>query len=325
MAKYSFARASKQADRFVKERLILNKSRHEYKQSLDRKTDNIKNEKIHSLNSMRTVKNHLTQFTQFIKDEKLGDLKSATPEIAKAFLEAKTNEYTQTYLRNVQHSVERATGRITNINGQHWKAKSIKSETGELAKGSRAYTRKEYLAIREKLPENMRLATDILINSGGRVTATMTVSDSTIKSAHREWSDHRFDGRPDDYKNNSGEYNLITLQDKGKISYEIALKNDDYKALKKIKLDYPQQITHHGIRMIQEYNLPHPALIGEVFTKASIEVIGYSNGIHGLRHTHAQERQEELVRAGYEYHEAKAINAQEHGHFDAEKTNAYLK
>lgn len=53
--------------------------------------------------------------------------------------------------------------------------------------------------------------------------------------------------------------------------------------------------------------------------------MGFSNGGHGLRHSYAQERMNELQQQGMRYDQAKGTVAQEVGHFDKETTEAYLR
>ncbi len=58
---------------------------------------------------------------------------------------------------------------------------------------------------------------------------------------------------------------------------------------------------------------------------ASKRELGFSNGGHGLRHSYAQQRMNDLQQRGMRYDQAKGTVAQEVGHFDKETTEAYLR
>ncbi|MCJ7603797.1 MAG: phage replisome organizer N-terminal domain-containing protein [Desulfobulbaceae bacterium] len=58
---------------------------------------------------------------------------------------------------------------------------------------------------------------------------------------------------------------------------------------------------------------------------ASRRALGFSNGAHGLRHSYAQERMEELQCSGMNYEDAKGTVAQEVGHFAKDTTETYLR
>jgi hypothetical protein len=61
------------------------------------------------------------------------------------------------------------------------------------------------------------------------------------------------------------------------------------------------------------------------WSKASNFELGWSTGIHGLRHNYAQQRMEELQSRGFYYSDALAIISQEMGHFRPDITEVYLR
>ena len=61
------------------------------------------------------------------------------------------------------------------------------------------------------------------------------------------------------------------------------------------------------------------------FSKASNRALFFSNGGHGLRHSYAQERMDELKGLGLSRQVALETVSQELGHFRAEITEVYLK
>lgn len=64
--------------------------------------------------------------------------------------------------------------------------------------------------------------------------------------------------------------------------------------------------------------------IGLYTPKASERALGYSNGAHGLRHSYAQDRYEQLANH-FPREEVMRIISQELGHFRPEITEVYLR
>ncbi|MBE0377722.1 hypothetical protein PPRY_a0285 [Pseudoalteromonas prydzensis ACAM 620] len=60
-------------------------------------------------------------------------------------------------------------------------------------------------------------------------------------------------------------------------------------------------------------------------SKASDRTLFFSNGGHGLRHSYAQERMNELKNFGLSRARALETESQELGHFRAEITEVYLR
>ncbi len=59
------------------------------------------------------------------------------------------------------------------------------------------------------------------------------------------------------------------------------------------------------------------------FSAASKRILGWTHGAHGLRHTYAQSRMDELQRNSFIYYEALGIVSQELGHFRPDITEVY--
>jgi uncharacterized protein YoaH (UPF0181 family) len=65
--------------------------------------------------------------------------------------------------------------------------------------------------------------------------------------------------------------------------------------------------------------------LSQAFSKASQTTFGDSNGLHGVRHSYAQERMRELQALGKSYDQSIAIVSQELGHFRPDITEVYLR
>ena len=99
--------------------------------------------------------------------------------------------------------------------------------------------------------------------------------------------------------------------------------NDLAERLEARRLDTPQQVRDRGINYERSYDIAGGKKWSESFSKASKEVLGFSNGGHGLRHSYAQERESELQQRGYSLEEARGIVSQEISHFSSETLRSY--
>ena len=83
--------------------------------------------------------------------------------------------------------------------------------------------------------------------------------------------------------------------------------------------------TDRGIKVQSYFNISGGIILSSAWSKASNFELGWSSGIHGLRHNYAQERMDELQGSGFYYEDALAIVSQEMGHFREDITEVYLR
>jgi integrase len=110
---------------------------------------------------------------------------------------------------------------------------------------------------------------------------------------------------------------------KGGLVTEKILPNDLANRLEARRLSTPQNVRDRGINYERHYDIAGGKKWSEAFSRASKEILGFSNGGHGLRHSFAQERESELQARGYTMEEARGITAQEMGHFSPDTTRSY--
>ncbi|WP_238525118.1 hypothetical protein [Geobacter sulfurreducens] len=115
------------------------------------------------------------------------------------------------------------------------------------------------------------------------------------------------------------------MEGKGGLVREVLLSRELAAQLEATRLGEPRQVTDRGVNYTQHYNIGGGRAWSQSFSAASQRELGFSNGAHGLRHSYAQERMEEMQRGGMNYDDAKGTVAQEVGHFDKETTEAYLR
>lgn len=183
---------------------------------------------------------------------------------------------------------------------------------------TRSYTRIQVERIATAQAEHNSLATQLAYIAGLRAHELLTLQPATERQAstHREWSAGRFSGR-------AGQ--RYTVAGKGGLVREVLLPHQLAAYLEAKRLADPQPVIDRGVQYTQLYNIGGGRAWSQSFTSASKRELGFSNGGHGLRHSYAQERMEELQRSGMHYDAAKATLAQELGHFDKETTEAYLR
>jgi integrase len=87
----------------------------------------------------------------------------------------------------------------------------------------------------------------------------------------------------------------------------------------------PREVTDRGIFYQQNYEINGGNAWSKSFSEASERALGWSEGAHGCRHSYAQERMEELEKAGYSREIALETVSQEMGHFRPEITEVYLR
>lgn len=290
-----------QARHAVSQKLALGKSRHE----------NRNDGKIHSLGTARNYTQALKGYATFIRDTtKNGSLQGVGKkvEMAMKYLEHRAERVGQKTLdqdrQAIQVHIERNLNRVKSGMQVH--------------QGSRSYTPGQVERIAGAQTERYALATHIAYNAGLRAHELLTLRSIKERGAstHRQWSADRFQGR-------SGM--KYTVEGKGGLIREVLISQRLSQQLESRRLSEPQAVIDRGIARQQYYNIGGGKLWSKSFSEASKRELGWSNGAHGVRHSYAQERMNELQRDGMNYLVAKEVVAHEVGHFDKETTSVYLR
>jgi integrase len=145
---------------------------------------------------------------------------------------------------------------------------------------------------------------------------TLCPSSEGSPSAHRSWDPRRFTGR-------EGVRYLVT--GKGGLVREVLLPRALAAELETRRLASLRPVTDRGVRYQQRYDLGGGRRFSSSFSAASRRVLGFTRGAHGLRHAYAADGLAELMQQGYGFKQARAILAQEMGHFRGEVTRTYLR
>jgi integrase len=294
----SFRNAKTQAKHAVKQKLNINSARHT--QRHDRK--------IHSLGTARNYEQALTRLTNWLQENKLGDLKSLDAKKSHDYLELRGQCVGQKTLDQERQAIQLHLG---------IKLPVIKSELFQAIQ-SRAYTIEQIRLISQSQTAKNRLATEIAHASGLRAHElfTLQLKQKRFASAHRHWSNQRFSGR-------TGE--IYTVIGKGGLTREVIIPYSLSQQLELHRLELPIIVKDRKINYECHYNIGGGKGWSNSFSAASKRVLGWSHGAHGLRHTYAQSRMDELQRNSFIYSEALGIVSQELGHFRPDITEVYLR
>jgi integrase len=145
---------------------------------------------------------------------------------------------------------------------------------------------------------------------------TLRPRESGEPSAHRNWSPDRFTGRTD--------YQLFLVTGKGGLVREVAVSRPIAAAIYQTLRPQPVTITDRGVHHQSFFDIGGGQQLSSSFTRASHKALGWSTGVHGLRHAFAQERLQVLTR---DLGAARGLSAlsQELAHFRIDVTLIYLR
>lgn len=294
----SFRSARAQAEHAVTQKISLGQGRHDHRDD----------GQIHSVGTARGYEQALKGVTEYIQVYRLGDLRSLTVEIAKQYLADRATLVSQKTLDIDRQAIQMHLGVRLEV---------TKSER-ETHLTTRSYTSTQVERIASAQSERNSLATQIAHCAGLRAHELLTIrpANERLPSTHREWSLDRFAGR---------EGERYTVEGKGGLVREVLLSRELATRLETRRLAEPRMVADREVNYKQCYDIGGGRAWSQSFSAASQRELGYSTGAHGLRHSYAQERMEELQRSGMNYDDAKGTVAQEVGHFDKETTEAYLR
>jgi len=296
MPKFRSARA--QADHAVSKKVALKKARHNHKQ--DRQ--------IHSVGTARNYSQALKKFAQYLQDHRMGDLSSATSIEACQYLQNRALLVAQKTLDLDRQAIQLKLGE---------KLEVVKSQK-ETRLTTRSYTAVQINRIAAAQTDINSLSTRIAYAAGLRAHELLTLQPISERKAstHREWKAERFYGRTG---------TRYTVVGKGGLIREVLIPGELATLLEDKRLPELRHVADRGVNYIQLYDIGGGQAWSQSFSAASKRELGFSNGAHGVRHSYAQERMEELQNSGMPCAAAKATIAQELGHFDKKTTEAYFR
>lgn len=190
---------------------------------------------------------------------------------------------------------------------------------------SRAYTIDQIKEIQKNISSPAtKLATQIILESGCRtqdLASMCLASERPLKNArHTKLHLDRFAGRE--------EWIKVSFIGKGGHEYISTISPQTAKEIKKFRLYEPRDFRERNQENVvtkQYYDIPAGWHLSSLWTEASKRTFGFSRGIHGLRHTFAQERVKAMQKCNMTWDKILECVSQQMGHYRAEQVKVYLR
>lgn len=169
----------------------------------------------------------------------------------------------------------------------------------------------------ETLSPKHRFAAELAVAGGLRAKELLTISPEEFQQrAERNW-DHAF---PD--KQNM---EMHTVVGKGGRTHPKHFIKELADKLESLKLDKPRVVIDRGKEYVQHYDISGGQKLSQAWTAASKKALGYSVGIHSVRHTYAIMRYQKFKAMGKEEVHALQGVSKELGHAHEKTTLTYLR
>ena len=252
------------------------------------------------------------------QDQHLRDLDH---DRAISYLEQRAEEVGQKSLDIERQAIQSMFRHVTGKLSEGETLRVIRSEHEQVLH-SRAYTQEQTHAIADNQREQNALSTEIAYAAGLRAKELITLLPIEERPAdirqNKEPLDEKFMGR---------EGQCYSVIGKGGLIREVMIPDNLAQRLEERRLDQTIEVIDRNIVYQQHYNIQAGRNWSQSFSRSSQQVLGWSNGAHGLRHSYAQERMDELRSQGLtmtrEY--ALEVVSQELGHFRPDITEIYLR
>jgi integrase len=267
---------------------------------------------IKSVGTTRNYEQALSQFGTWLASQGL-HIKDIGKDEALSYLEQRAEAVGQKTLDLDRQAIQAAltyTGAITE------RLSVIKSEHQQILE-ARAYTSEQVSMIADRQTEKHALATEIAHAAGLRAHELLTLAPASERPADiRPALESKFEGR---------EGVLYTVHGKGGLVREVLIPKDLADRLEARRFDEPKLVTDRNVFYEQRYDIGAGNLFSASFSRASDRALDWSTGAHGLRHSYAIERMDELQSRGYDRDTALETVSQEMGHFRPDITEIYLR
>lgn len=277
-------------------------------------------DKISSVGTVRNYEQALKSVATALAHEGK-NLKDLTPETAKSYLEIRAEEVGQKTLDMERQAIQAMMTHVTNGLSPGEKLEVVKSHHEQVL-NSRAYTPEQVQAVADRQTERNALATEIAHAAGLRAHELLTLERAENRPP---------DERPADSEKFTGREGVrYTVEGKGGLVREVVIPSHLAERLEDRRLDEPRTVTDRGIHYEQKYNIAGGKAWSNSFSAASERALGWSEGAHGVRHSYAQERMNELrdvnrENGHLEREHALTVVSQEMGHFRPDITEVYLR
>lgn len=252
----------------------------------------------------------LTVFSRWLLDRNNKHLKNSNSKDAKQYL-----EYKATCTRQSTVSLARQAINLHLL--QDDPIPFVRSQISTTPK-NRAYTRQQISLLVEMATPELGLSILLAADAGLREMELVSIAEvSDLEESDRPWLSERFTGRERDHR--------FVVHGKGGLLREVRLKQELAALMRSHSRPTWVQVAHRGAHLISHFDLVSGHMFASQFGRLSKRVLGFSNGAHGLRHSFAQLRRNELLCCGFSLEKSVLILSEELGHFSIKNTLAYLR
>lgn len=278
-------------------------------------------QKTGAIRSLVTAKNYtdcLTRVGRYVKEQRLS-LRELTPEMAVTYLNMRGEGIGQKTLDQERHAIQCMMQNLTGKLSENARLYPEKSEHQQILQ-SRSYTAEQVALVAAAQRDPNALSTAIAHAAGLRSHELLTLRpieerpqspDATSKALTE-----KFSGREGVH---------YTVKGKGGLVRDVVIPTSLATRLEALRYASPQRVTDRGIHYGQHYAISGGQRWANSFSAASNRALGWSSGAHGVRHSYAQERMNELQNTGLNRAHALEVVSQEMGHFRPEITETYLR
>ena len=184
---------------------------------------------------------------------------------------------------------------------------------------SRNYSLAEVKLLVKNLHVKNIIAILICYYSGLRAheLATLERIHEGTRSNTRKWSSELFTAIE--------QYQIYIVTGKGGLRRFVAIPIELATIIEARRLPEPRKVRDREIYYQMHYDLGFGKALSQCFSRASLKYLGWSTGLHGLRHSYAKNRIRKLIKIGFTFDAAKSIVSQELGHFRPSIVNCYMR
>lgn len=272
---------------------------------------------IKSVGTARNYEQALSTAAQYANSTFQCGLREITPQQAEQYLIDRAVEVGQKTLDMDRQAIQIMMQNVSGKLSPNEKLPVVKSEHSQHL-NSRSYTTEQVAIIANAQNERNGLSTEIAHIAGLRAHELLTINRiNEHPLSDRPALDEKFTAR-----NNEISYSVTG---KGGLIREIQLPRNLSERLEERRLETPvDKVDRNVIYKNCRYDIAGGQSFSTSFTRASNRTLGWSSGAHGLRHSYAQERMNEL-QSNMTRDLALEVVSQEMGHFRPEITEVYLR
>jgi integrase len=272
---------------------------------------------FHAVASERIARTIYVDSARYLNRTRQGDLSQLTPPLALEIIRSRKSEIGQQHLDNYTTFLQKALWKLQALPLDEILERERSDLRQELT--SRVYAPAQISLVYQNQSPRNEFSARICNVAGCRSMELGSLSkpEELPVTADRNWRADLHCGL--------SEFTKYTVKGKGGLVRSIAIPNYMVEDLERRRLPEPVQRRDREIHYLQRYDLGFGQALSQSWSRASNYALGFSNGLHGLRHTFAQERVRTLLAMGFDVDDALLIVSQELGHFRLSITMTYFR